>query len=475
VTAEFTFTDVRLVDPAADRDEVTNVTVAGGIVTATDRSSAGLRIDCAGLVLAPGLVDLHVHLREPGREDAETVASGTAAAAMGGFTAVCPMANTDPVTDHAGVVEQVLRLAREAGHCEVFPVGAVTRGLAGEELAEMGAMAALGVRCFSDDGMPVRSAQVMRRALEYAKTWDAIICNHAEEPTLTGGAEMNEGQLSTLLGLAGWPREAEEIMIARDLLLAHGLNARLHVPHVSTAGSVALLRQAKLRGTRVTAEAAPHHFTLTEELVRTYDPVYRVNPPLRTRSDVEAVRAGLADGTLDAIATDHAPHPPEQKDQEWSQAPNGMLGLETALALTLTELVGDEDAGSVLSMKQAIAALSTNPARSRDIGGHGGPVEPGAPANLVLFDPAARWTVDDRALQSRSRNTPYAGMQLRGRVIHTLLRGRFTVRDGALAPRDAAEADRMQSRDAGEADGLQSRDAGEADGLQSLDAVEVTP
>ena len=441
MTSEITFTDVRLVDPAADRDEITNVTVAGGLVSAVGRSSAGVRIDSTGLVLAPGLVDLHVHLRQPGREDAETVASGTAAAAIGGFTAVCPMANTDPVADHAGVVEQQLRLAREAGHCEVFPVGAVTRGLAGEELAEMGAMAALGVRCFSDDGMPVRSAQVMRRALQYARTWDAIICNHAEEPSLTAGAEMNEGPLSTLLGLAGWPHEAEEVMIARDLLLAHGLGSRLHVPHVSTAGSVALIREAKRRGTRVTAEATPHHFTLTEELVRTYDPVYRVNPPLRTRTDVEAVRAGLADGTLDAIATDHAPHPPEQKEQEWKQAPNGMLGLETALALTLTELVGERDGDGVLTLRQAIAALSTKPARSRDIAGHGGPVQPGAPANLVLFDPAASWTVEASDLHSRSRNTPYAGTTLRGRVVHTLLHGRFTVRDGVLAPADAVEAD----------------------------------
>ena len=423
-----TFTGARVVDPASGRDDVANVTVTDGVVTAVGAQREGDITDADGLVLAPGLVDLHVHLREPGREDAETVATGTAAAAVGGFTAVCPMANTDPVTDHAGVVEQVLRLARDAGHCDVYPVGAITRGLAGEELAEMGAMAALGVRCFSDDGMPVRSAQVMRRALQYARTWDAIICNHAEEASLTGGAQMNEGQLSTLLGLAGWPREAEEIMVARDLLLAGGLGARLHVPHVSTAGAVDLIRTAKARGARVTAEAAPHHFTLLEDVTSTYDPVYKVNPPLRSKDDIEAVRAGLADGTIDAIATDHAPHPPEQKEQEWMHAPPGMLGLETSLALTLTELV----AGGVLSLMQAVAALSTNPARSRGISGHGGPIEAGAPANLVLFDPEQRWTVDARALQSRSRNTPYDGMQLRGKVVHTLLRGTFTCRDGAL-------------------------------------------
>jgi dihydroorotase len=338
------------------------------------------------------------------------------------------MANTDPVCDHAGVVEQVLRLAREAGHCDVYPVGAITRGLAGEELAEMGAMVAAGVRCFSDDGMPVRSAQVMRRALQYAKTWDAVICNHAEESTLTAGAQMNEGALSSLLGLAGWPHEAEEIQVVRDLILARGLGARLHIPHISTAGSVALVRAAKARGVRVTAEATPHHFSLTDALAETYDAVYKVNPPLRTKADVEAVRAGLADGTIDAIATDHAPHAPEYKDQEWGHAPCGMLGLETSLAVTLTELV---DPG-VLTMSQAVAALSTNPARSRDIHGHGGAIEAGAPANLVIFDPEQRWTVDPMALQSRSRNTPFAGRELRGKVVHTMLRGRFTVRDGGL-------------------------------------------
>jgi dihydroorotase len=423
-----TFTGVRLVDPAREADEVANVTVDGELVTAVGDQRDGTVVDGDGLVLAPGFVDLHVHLREPGREDAETVASGTAAAAAGGYTAVCPMANTDPVCDHAGVVEQVLRLAREAGHADVYPVGAVTRGLAGAELAEIGAMAAVGVRCFSDDGKPIASARVMRRALEYVRTWDAIICNHAEEPSLTAGAQMHEGALSSVLGLAGWPAEAEEVMVARDLLLAHSLGARLHVPHVSTAGAVDLIRAAKARGTRVTAEAAPHHFTLTEEVVATYDPVYKVNPPLRSKEDVEGVREGLADGTIDAIATDHAPHPPEEKEQEWAYAPPGMVGLETALATTLTELVEP----GVLSLLDALRALSTGPARSRDIAGHGGPVEPGAPANLVLFDPAAAWTVDPLAFVSRSRNTPLAGRKLHGKVVHTLLRGRFTVRDGEV-------------------------------------------
>jgi dihydroorotase len=424
----YTLIGCRLVDPASGTDSVTNVTVEGDRIAAIGGSVEGERVDADGLVCAPGLVDLHTHLREPGGEDAETIATGTAAAAAGGYTAVCPMANTDPVCDHAGVVEQVLRLARDADHCEVFPVGAVTQGLAGERLAEIGAMAAVGVRCFSDDGMPIRSARVMRRALEYARTWDAVIANHAEEASLTEGAQMNEGELSSVLGLTGWPPEAEEIMVARDLLLAARLGARLHVPHVSTRGTVALVREAKRRGVRVTAEATPHHFALTEELVAGYDPVYKVNPPLRAKDDVEAVREGLADGTLDAIATDHAPHASEQKEQEWASAPCGMLGLETALPVTLTELVD----GGVLTLPQAIAALSTRPARTRDLPGQGGPVVAGAPANLVLFDPEARWTVDPRALHSRSRNTPFAGRTLRGRVIHTILRGRFTVRDGAV-------------------------------------------
>ncbi len=422
----FTFTGARVVDPASGRDQAANVVVDGDRIASVGRASRGLAIPAEGLVLAPGLVDLHVHLREPGGEDAETVESGTTAAAAGGYTAVCPMANTQPVADHAGVIEQVLRLAREAAMCDVFPVGAVTRGLAGEELAELGAMAAVGVRCFSDDGHPVQSARVMRRALAYARTWDAIVCNHAEERTLTGGAQMHEGAQSDLLGLTGWPREAEESMVARDLILARGLGARLHVPHVSTAETVALIRAAKADRIRVTAEATPHHFTLTDDEVSTYDPVYKVNPPLRLKTDVEAVREGLADGTIDAIATDHAPHPPEEKEREWAAAPCGMLGLETALAVTITELVRP----GVLTLSEAVAALSTKPARSRDMVGHGGPIAAGTPANLVLFDPEQRWTVTARSSHSRSRNTPFAGRQLWGRVRHTLLRGRFTVRDG---------------------------------------------
>ena len=426
MTEVLTFGGARVVDPASGRDEVANVVVADGRIRSVGDDSAGIRIDADGLVVAPGFVDLHVHLREPGGEDAETIATGTRAAARGGYTAVCPMANTDPVADHAGVVEQVLRLARDAGYCDVFPVGAVTRNLAGAELAEMGAMAAVGVRCFSDDGKPVQSAQVMRRALAYAKTWDAIVANHAEEATLTSGAQMNEGERSSLLGLAGWPREAEEIMVARDIALAEGIGARLHIPHVSTAGTVELVRAAKARGARVTAEVTPHHLVLTDDLVATYDPVYKVNPPLRTAEDVEAVRRGVADGTIDAIATDHAPHPSDAKEREWAAAPPGMLGLETALAVTLTELVEP----GIISLRRAVELLSTGPAASRDMPGHGGPIVEGAPANLVVFDPTASWTVSAEESTSKSRNTPFAGRRLTGRVVHTLLRGRFTCRSG---------------------------------------------
>lgn len=425
----FTFTGARVVDPASGTDEIANVVVEGDRIVDVGEDSRGLRLEADGLVCAPGLVDLHVHLREPGGEDAETVDSGTRAAALGGFTAVCPMANTDPVCDHAGVVEQVLRLARDAGHCDVYPVGAITRGLAGAELAELGSMAALGVNCFSDDGHPVRSALVMRRALAYARTWDAIICNHSEEPTLTDGAQLNEGEVASRLGLTGWPHEAEEVMVARDLILAAGLGARLHIPHLSTAGTVALVRAAKARGVRVTAEATPHHFALVDEAAVGYDTRFKVNPPLRTAADVAAVRAGLADGTIDAIATDHAPHAPEHKEQAWVHAPCGMLGLETALAVTLTELVEP----GVLTLPQAIARLSTGPARTRDLVGHGGPLVPGAPANLVLFDPAARWRIDASRLASRSRNHPFDGREVTGQVVHTVLRGRFTTYDGAIA------------------------------------------
>jgi dihydroorotase len=385
-------------------------------------------VDAAGLIALPGLVDLHTHLREPGREDAETVETGSRAAALGGFTAVHAMANTDPVADTAGVVEQVWRLGRDAGLVDVVPVGAVTVGLTGERLAELGAMAdsAARVRVFSDDGHCVADPALMRRALEYVKAFDGVVAQHAEEPRLTVGAQMHEGDRSARLGLAGWPAAAEEAIIARDVLLAGHVGARLHVCHVSTAGSVELLRWAKSRGVQVTAEVTPHHLLLTDECAEGYDPVFKVNPPLRTDEDVAAVVAGLADGTIDAVATDHAPHAVEDKESEWAQARPGMLGLEQALAVVLLTMV---ETGR-LDWRGVADRMSVRPAAIGRLDGHGRPLTPGEPANLLLLDPAVRASVDPAGLASRSRNTPYAGRELPGRVVATFLRGVPTVLDG---------------------------------------------
>jgi dihydroorotase len=397
-------------------------------------SSTGAEvIEAAGLVALPGLVDLHTHLREPGREDAETVETGSRAAALGGFTAVHAMANTDPVADTAGVVEQVWRLGQEAGLVDVVPVGAVTVGLKGERLAELGAMAdsAARVRVFSDDGHCVADPALMRRALEYVKAFDGVVAQHAEEPRLTVGAQMHEGERSAKLGLTGWPAAAEEAIIARDVLLAEHVGARLHVCHVSTAGSVEILRWAKSRGVQVTAEVTPHHLLLTDACAENYDPVFKVNPPLRTERDVAAVRDGLADGTIDAVGTDHAPHAVEDKESEWAQARPGMLGLEQALAVVIETMVepGRLDwagvADRMSARPAAIGRLDCLGLRSQ-----GRPIAPGEPANLVLVDPAARAAVDPAALASRSRNSPYAGRELPGRVVATFLRGTATVLDG---------------------------------------------
>lgn len=381
-------------------------------------------VDADGLVALPGLVDLHTHLREPGREDAETVETGSRAAALGGYTAVCAMPNTDPVADTAGVVEQVFRLGRDAGLVDVQPVGAVTVGLGGERLAELAAMAnsAAAVRVFSDDGSCVADARMMRRALEYVKALDAVIAQHAEEPRLTEGAQLHEGEVATRLGLAGWPAVAEEAIIARDVLLAAHVGSRLHVCHVSTAGSVAILRQAKAQGVQVTAEATPHHLLLTDAAAGSYDPVFKVNPPLRTGADVAALRDAVRDGVIDAIATDHAPHAVEDKECEWAYARPGMLGLQTALPVALAVFGAD---WPLLAER-----MSRAPARIAGLAGHGGDLTAGAPANLTLIDPAARWTVEPAALASLSRNTPYAGTELPGRVVATFLRGEPTVLDG---------------------------------------------
>jgi dihydroorotase len=406
-----------------------DIHISDGTITAEAAHQPEI-IDAHGLIALPGLVDLHTHLREPGREDAETVRSGTQAAALGGYTAVHAMANTDPVADTAGVVEQVWRLGREAGHCDVQPVGAVTVGLQGARLAELGAMAdsAARVRVFSDDGRCVSDARLMRRALEYVKAFDGVIAQHAQEPRLTEGAQMNEGEVSSRLGLTGWPAAAEESVIARDCLLAAHVGSRLHVCHVSTAGSVEILRWAKSKGWQVTAEVTPHHLLLTDDLAETFDPVYKVNPPLRTQADVAALRQGLADGIIDCVATDHAPHPVEDKESEWETAAFGMTGLETALRVVQHAMV---DTG-LLDWAGLADRMSLRPARIGQLPGHGNPLRPGAPASLVLYDPAHSEPVDPATHASKSRNSPFAGRELPGRVVATFLRGEPTVLDGKL-------------------------------------------
>jgi dihydroorotase len=400
-------------------------------VSAPGRGAGDDIIDCDGLVGLPGFVDLHTHLREPGREDAETIDTGSHAAALGGFTCVHAMANTSPVADTAGVVEQVWRLGQRCGLVDVRPVGAVTVGLGGVQLSEIGAMAhsAAAVRVFSDDGKCVHDPLLMRRALEYVKTFDGVIAQHAQDPRLTENAQMNEGALSSRLGLAGWPAVAEEAIIARDVLLAEHVGSRLHICHVSTAGSVEVLRWAKQRGVPVTAEVTPHHLLLTEELIAGYDPVYKVNPPLRAREDVEALRLAVADGTIDVIATDHAPHPREDKDCEWAAAAMGMLGLQTAFSVVVETLV----ATGLLTLRQVADRMSQTPARIGRVADQGGDLVAGAPANIAIVDTSSRAEVHTRDIASKSSNSPYLGMTLPGRVWHVAYQGRITVRDGVVA------------------------------------------
>lgn len=387
-------------------------------------------IDAVGLIALPGLVDLHTHLREPGFEQSETVLTGTRAAAAGGFTAVFAMANSNPVADTAGVVEQVQALGERHGYATVRPIGAVTVGLAGERLAEIGAMAEsrARVRVFSDDGMCVHDPLLMRRALEYVTTFDGVVAQHAQEPRLTVGAQMNEGELSARLGLAGWPAVAEESIIARDVLLAEHVGARLHICHVSTAGSVEVVRWAKARGIAVTAEVTPHHLLLTEDLIVGYDPRFKVNPPLRRDEDVQALRAGLADGTIDIVATDHAPHPAEAKECAWPEAANGMVGLESALSVVQAAVV---DTG-LLTWADVARVLSSAPAAIGRLDGYDRPLQHGSPANLALVDPSATRSFSTADLHGRSANSPYLGRDLPGRVVHVLHGGRATVRDGVL-------------------------------------------
>lgn len=421
-------------------EEATDLLIVDGVIAALGAEAAQQAAnysdlkehDFTGLVALPGLVDIHTHLREPGREDSETVYSGTRAAAAGGYTAVFAMANTTPVADNAGVVEQVLNLGRQAGWVDVHPVGAVSAGLEGKHLSEMGAMAAskARVRVFSDDGKCVSDPMLMRRALEYVKAFDGVIAQHSQDPRLTENSQMHEGKVSAELGLRGWPAVAEESIIARDVLLTEHVGSRLHVCHLSTAGSVEIVRLAKARGINVTAEVTPHHLLLTDELARTYSPLYKVTPPLRTQADVEAVRQALADGTIDVVGTDHAPHPVEDKDCEWQAGAFGMTGLETALSVVIETMVKT----GKLDWRGVARVMSQTPARIGRLEDQGGDIAVGQQANLAIIDPNVTRVVDGASQLTASDNTPYAGMELPGQVIATFLHGAPTVLGGVPVP-----------------------------------------
>jgi dihydroorotase len=423
----------RLIDPAGETDATCDVLIAGerieAVGTGLDPGRAEV-IDVDGAIVAPGFVDTHVHLREPGREDEETIASGSAAAVLGGFTAICAMPNSDPVCDNAAVAEKVAATGNFLGLTQVIPAGALTQGLEGKHLAAIGEMATCSakVRLFTDDGHGVQDARLLRRAMEYLKGFGAICAEHCDDESLSECGHMHEGEYSSRLGLRGQPAEAEELALARDIVLARLTGARFHALHVSTAGSVEIIRRAKVEGLPVTAEATPHHLTLTDACLVSYDTNYKVNPPLRSASDVEALRAALADGTIDNIATDHAPHAAHEKEAEFEAAPPGLIGLETALGVIVGELVGS----GALTLGDMVRRMSTTPARILGLEGQGGPVVPGARANLVVFDPLARWKVDPDAFASRSRNCPWAGKELVGRVVLTIFGGRVVGRDGQV-------------------------------------------
>jgi dihydroorotase len=411
-----------------------DIQIANGVITAFGKSLSKLSvdqvIDFKGSVVLPGLVDLHTHLREPGKEDAETVLSGSMAAAKGGFVAISAMANTSPVADTAGVVEQVYALGQSAGFVDVFPIGAVTQGLNGQTLSEIGAMADSNarVRVYSDDGNCVHDPLVMRRALEYVKKFNGVIAQHAQEPALTIGSQMNEGVNSSRLGLKGWPAVAEEAIIARDVLLADHVQSRLHICHLTTAGGVDIIRWAKARGINVTAEVTPHHLLLTDDYANSYDPIFKVNPPLRTQRDVEALREGLADGTIDIVATDHAPHPAEAKECEWQEAAFGMLGLESALSIVNQTMVQT----GLLNWEGVAERMSRAPSRIAGYENHGGRIEVGALAHLTVINPTQTYRVDRDLVASRSRNTPFHGMELSGVIQGTFFRGIPTYLAGQL-------------------------------------------
>ena len=414
-------------------NSVVDLEIDNGVITKLSKAAGSKSvdgIDAAGKILLPGLVDLHTHLREPGQEDAETVLTGSQAAAAGGYTAISSMANTNPVADTAGVVEQIYRLGKSAGLCDVNPIGAVTKGLNGEQLAELGAMAdsIAQVRVFSDDGKCVADPLIMRRALEYVKTFNGVIAQHAQEPRLTINAQMNEGSVSARIGLPGWPAIAEEAIIARDILLAEHVQSRLHICHVTTAGGVDLIRWAKQRGIQVTAEVTPHHLLLTDELVENYDPIYKVNPPLRREKDVMALREGLAEGVIDIVATDHAPHPAENKDCEWQAAAFGMVGLETALSVVIQTMIESK----LMDWNQLVDRMSIKPAKIAGYKNQGQLIAVGSSANLLLVDPSKSWQVERSKLNSKSRNTPFHGMVLPGLISDVIYNGKQTVIAGKV-------------------------------------------
>ena len=408
-------------------NSVVDLEINNGVISKLGKSSGKQTdgIDATGKLLLPGLVDLHTHLREPGREDSETVLTGSQAAVAGGYTAISSMANTNPVADTAGVVEQIYRLGKEAGLCDVNPIGAVTKGLNGEQLAELGAMAdsIAGVRIFSDDGKCVSDPLIMRRALEYVKTFNGIIAQHAQEPRLTINAQMNEGSVSARIGLPGWPAIAEEAIIARDILLAEHVQSRLHICHLTTAGGVELVRWAKQRGIQVTAEVTPHHLLLTDDLVENYDPIYKVNPPLRTQKDVMALREGLAEGIIDIVATDHAPHPVEDKDCEWQAAAFGMVGLETAFSVVVKTMIESK----LMSWTDLADRMSVKPAQIAGYKQQGQVIAENAAANLILVDTASSWQVERNNLKSKSKNTPFDGMNLPAVISDVIYNGKLVL------------------------------------------------